>query len=1242
MEPNQGGMGQMGGLFWSTFGGPEASSVNVDEIVEAADCTLDKLLDLDELIQEIKSNNAKVVDFLCRRDSLERLVEYIVVVPPDDADKNRGHKFPFMATEVVCQENDRILQAFLDPENRPVLDALWDFLYQPNALNHVLAGYFARVCTSLFMRTSINTQKPTETSQLVSYLRGKEDLLDGFLAKLGSRSITDLFVTYLCVEEQPQAVFDTSDRHGSPLMMRIVQRLIPENDNPQDRVGEVSENVAVIIRMFLQKYESVYYAPALMQQLTSTECTHHLVDCLFQNDPILVSQAVSILSDLIHHTTAAIQTPPRERPAGDDQLQRQEGEDQQQQQEQEEDQQDQHEEEEALHHGTPEDSVRIVLPDSTDDHAQPPQPTEDETPLSPPPTPITEEPEATHAAENDSRQEQEAPPMPVVKASQDDATDGSPPVVAAAPEEEVAVANGTLDTLRQTANAIVATGQQRESEEAPTQQQQQQQQQREQEEVPPERPAATPEPEGASPPQPSAIDYVAEAVCPQIRRMRELFESELLAARGKAIPMPAGGGQRPLGSTALGIVSLWTALIRTRKEEVVAAVVSEGVFPLCISAFFEFEWNNLLHNDVKSAALEAISLADKHPELVESLLRDSAFLSQTVKAIRRWHTRPERGWRRKGDTVGYISHIMTIGHHLHMAAQHTPWIQELLNETEGWNWQTLKHERPVGEIIKDYATLTAPGNHLAGPLPHAANAAPPPPPSSASGPMRDEGWVASVPQAVPVAEPEVEEILNTQEELHRQGGPGSPPSGPQPLGPPPVGLPPPGVGLLQGVGLLPPPAPAPAAAAATSPSTSSGRPPAHTPQEVTGAPRATQQPAASPPKPAWADAPPAEVMDGGWTASFSPERSPVEGTASRSAPMDSESNPFDTDDEFVPHFGGDHAGVRRVDRPGSSGEDNMTWLGGQRPTWSSSAAATAPAPTAMARSPEPFDWHEDDEDFDLGPSNRDGSDPFASFQEDTAHDAAAAAGDQRSRVSATILREPDTDSPGLPAATPPKDRSVMQPMSLGDPYSGGGGKRAQEDDMGEGEEDDDDDDDDDSSSSEGEAAISPDPGVAGNAHEQPPSSPPLQPQAAPYMPSPSPSPIRPSLPPQAATNGQALADPFAEPPSDNASAPVAVTGWATFESPRHDAAPAADGGSSTESSWMRGPWTQEQVVMTAGAAEGGPAWCAFPDESSPNASVHAVPAGDAHTNSTAWGSGAGTSGVGGRKEVAGAMREGDS
>ena len=46
---------------------------------------------------------------------------------------------------------------------------------------------------------------------------------------------------------------------------------------------QVSENVAVIIRMFLQKYESVYYAPALMQQLTSTECTHHLVDCLFQN-----------------------------------------------------------------------------------------------------------------------------------------------------------------------------------------------------------------------------------------------------------------------------------------------------------------------------------------------------------------------------------------------------------------------------------------------------------------------------------------------------------------------------------------------------------------------------------------------------------------------------------------------------------------------------------------------------------------------------------------------------------------------------------------------------------------------------------------------------------------------------------------------------------------------------------------------------------------------------------------------
>ena len=41
-----------------------------------------------------------------------RLLHYIVVDPPEDADHKRGHKFPFQASELLSVEQNAIMDLF--------------------------------------------------------------------------------------------------------------------------------------------------------------------------------------------------------------------------------------------------------------------------------------------------------------------------------------------------------------------------------------------------------------------------------------------------------------------------------------------------------------------------------------------------------------------------------------------------------------------------------------------------------------------------------------------------------------------------------------------------------------------------------------------------------------------------------------------------------------------------------------------------------------------------------------------------------------------------------------------------------------------------------------------------------------------------------------------------------------------------------------------------------------------------
>jgi serine/threonine-protein phosphatase 6 regulatory subunit 3 len=78
------------------------------------DCTLEQLLEENDLVTELQFNNFKLQGFL-DHDKLLKLVEYITEMPTEEDDEKRKYKFPFMACEVFNSENANILDKFVTP-----------------------------------------------------------------------------------------------------------------------------------------------------------------------------------------------------------------------------------------------------------------------------------------------------------------------------------------------------------------------------------------------------------------------------------------------------------------------------------------------------------------------------------------------------------------------------------------------------------------------------------------------------------------------------------------------------------------------------------------------------------------------------------------------------------------------------------------------------------------------------------------------------------------------------------------------------------------------------------------------------------------------------------------------------------------------------------------------------------------------------------------------------------------------
>ncbi|GMI93199.1 hypothetical protein like AT1G30470 [Hibiscus trionum] len=175
-------------MFWRMTGLSSASPI--DTILDKDNYTLEELLDDDEIIQECKSLNGRLINFLREKAQVEQLIHYIVVEPPENADKKQIFKFPSIACEIFTCEVDIILKTLVEDEG--LMNLLFSFLNKNHSHSTQLAGYFSRVVICLLLR---------KTSTFMQYIKGHQEIVEMLVDLIGITSIMEVLIRLIGADE---------------------------------------------------------------------------------------------------------------------------------------------------------------------------------------------------------------------------------------------------------------------------------------------------------------------------------------------------------------------------------------------------------------------------------------------------------------------------------------------------------------------------------------------------------------------------------------------------------------------------------------------------------------------------------------------------------------------------------------------------------------------------------------------------------------------------------------------------------------------------------------------------------------------------------------------------------------------------------------------------------------------------------------------------------------------------------
>ncbi|KAG9290880.1 hypothetical protein G9A89_011030 [Geosiphon pyriformis] len=270
-------------MFWR-FG---LTSSVIDGLLDKEDLTLEDLLDEDDLLQECKAHNNKLIEYLRDPIILSQLLNYII---REDLDDRQKFKYPYVACEVLSCEIWAICEAAID--NPDLLETFWQILDRPPRLNPLQASYFYKVNVVFLQK---------KTSEMVKFVQSIPNVVSKLLKHMETSAIMDLLLKLISVEEYPEGTGVIEWLNSEGLIQALISKLNPNLDSEiHSTAAQVITDIIAISQSSTPEQGGV--GPnALSRELISEKTVSQLVDYM------LDTESPSSTSTLINGVSIFIQ-----------------------------------------------------------------------------------------------------------------------------------------------------------------------------------------------------------------------------------------------------------------------------------------------------------------------------------------------------------------------------------------------------------------------------------------------------------------------------------------------------------------------------------------------------------------------------------------------------------------------------------------------------------------------------------------------------------------------------------------------------------------------------------------------------------------------------------------------------------------------------------------------------------------------------------------------------------------------
>lgn len=215
-------------MFWTNN---YVSSPHIDALLNKENVTLHELMDEEDILQECKSQNKKLVEYLTRPEVMEELVMLTTKEPSLEVEERWRYKYPNVACELLTCDVPMLNEKLAGDES--LLTKLYSFIDTEPPLNPLLASFFSKTIGVLVARKSDQHWYSYQFTclQVLEFLKSRQHCVDLLLQHLETSAIMDLvlkLVTQVEGSEMRQNILNWLD--GQHLVERLVELLSPTSE----------------------------------------------------------------------------------------------------------------------------------------------------------------------------------------------------------------------------------------------------------------------------------------------------------------------------------------------------------------------------------------------------------------------------------------------------------------------------------------------------------------------------------------------------------------------------------------------------------------------------------------------------------------------------------------------------------------------------------------------------------------------------------------------------------------------------------------------------------------------------------------------------------------------------------------------------------------------------------------------------------------------------------------------------